>query len=186
MKYWRILLLTAALLLTPVASFAKPVLSAGELSVGAEFFPFNGLASREIDLDASRAPFFSPHMGFNVRYAFSQQFAAYGNIGLFHRIQDGPDFGTLYAIGAGLQFDFISTRMTSALFKGGIQFLPRLDDTLDQDFGVRFFAGPGVEARVSDALSLQLYSPLFDLQVGGWSTTFDFNLLPSLAVFVYF
>lgn len=51
---------------------------------------------------------------------------------------------------------------------------------------MRFYMGPGVEARVSEALSLQIYSPLIDLGIGGWSTTLDFNLMPSLAMFVYF
>lgn len=186
MKKWRYLVLTAAILLTPVASVAKPVLSAGEFSVGAEFFPFNGLNTFRTGLDVDRVPQVSPSVGFNFRYAFSQQFAAYGDLAFFHRVQEGPDFDTFYAIGAGVQFDFVSTRHASALFRGGLQFHPRIDDDLDQDFGVRFYMGPGVEARVSEALSLQIYSPLIDLGIGGWSTTLDFNLMPSLAMFVYF
>lgn len=186
MKFWRTLSITAALLLTPAASFAKPVLSAGELSVGAEFFPFNGLTTIHTNLEGANVPHFSPQIGFNLRYAFSQQLAAYGNFAFFHRVQEGPDPATLYAVGAGLELDFISTRSTAALFKGGIQFHPRLDEMRDQDFGVRFFVGPGVEARVADGLSLQIYSPLLDLQVGGRSTDLDFNLLPNLALFVYF
>lgn len=185
MKICRTLALAAALLLTPAVSFAKPVLSAGELSVGAEFFPFNGLSTLRTGLDIGRVSTVPPHMGFNVRYAFSQMVAAYGNVGLFHRIQEGEDPSTFYSFGGGAEFNFISTNTTAALFKGGLQFLPRRDGS-KQTLGVRFFAGPGVEARVSEALSFQIYSPLIDLQVGGQSTDFDFNLLPNLAMFVYF
>lgn len=185
MKIWRTLLLSAAFLLTPVASFAKPVLSAGEFSVGAEFFPFNGLATVRTGLHVDGIRQVAPQMGFNLRYAFNQQFAVLGNLGFFHRIQDGPDPNTYYSVGAGMEFNFVSTQSTAALFKGGLQFIPRPDGA-DQDLGIRIFMGPGVEARVSDALSLQIYSPLIDLQVGGHSTDFDFNLLPNLALFVYF
>lgn len=185
MKLWRILTLTGTLLLTPVLAGAKPVLSAGELSVGAEFHPFNGLSTLRTDLDVAGIRETSPMIGFNLRYAVSQQLAAYGNFAFFHRIQDGPDPATFYAIGGGIELDFISTRSTAGLLKAGLQFLPRRDGN-EQDFGVRFFVGPGVEARVADALSLQIYSPLFDLGIGGQSTTFDFNLIPNLALFVYF
>lgn len=186
MKLWRILLLTAALLLTPTIAAAKPVLSAGEISVGAEFFPLNGLTSIRTGLAPAQVSQTSPQIGFNVRYALNQQLAAYGNVAFYHRIQKGPEPATFYAVGAGMELDFLSTRSTAALFKGGIQFLPRLDEGREQEFGVRFFAGPGVEARVADALSIQIYSPLLDLGVGGMSTTLDFNLLPSMALFVYF
>jgi len=186
MKHWRKLLLSAALVLTPVVSFAKPVLSAGELSIGAEFHPFNGLNSFKTGLDFDRIPHVSPSIGFNLRYAMSQRAAIFGDVAFFHRIQEGDDPATFYAIGAGVQLDYISTRQTSALLRAGFQFHPRLDDDFDQDFGVRFYVGPGFEARVSDALSLQIYSPLLDLGIGGFSTTFDFNLIPSLALFIYF
>lgn len=186
MKFFRILSLTAALLLSPAAAFAKPVLSAGELSVGAEFFPFNGTGTRFTGLDVSRTNVVSPSIGFNVRYALDQSLGVYGDVALFHRFQEGGDPATFYAVGGGVQFNAISSTMSSFLFRGGVQFLPRLNDERKQVFGARFYAGPGVEARVADALSLQIYSPMLDLQVGGDSTDFDINLLPNLAMFVYF
>jgi hypothetical protein len=125
-------------------------------------------------------------MGFNVRYAIDQSLAVYGNLALFHRFQEGADPATFYAVGAGAQLNAVSSRLASMLFRGGVQFLPRLNDSGNQVFGARFYAGPGVEARVAEAMSLQIYSPMLDLQVGGDSTDFDINLLPSLALFVYF
>lgn len=186
MKNWRYLLLSAVLLLTPVASVAKPVLSAGELSLGAEFHTFNAWAGAHTGLQFQTVPFVSPSIGFNLRYAMSQRAAILGEVGFFHRIQDGEDPDTFYSLGVGVQFDYISTRQASALLRAGFQFHPRPDERFDQDFGVRFYVGPGFEARVSDALSLQIYSPLIDLGIGGFSTTLDFNLIPNLALFIYF
>lgn len=189
MKSWRtstLVAFVASLLLSPALAFAKPVLSPGELSVGAEFFPFNGMDGRVTGLAVDGTPHISPSIGFNVRYALDQSLAIYGDLAFFHRFREGTDPATFYAVGAGAQFNAISSRMASMLFRGGVQFLPRLNDSMNQVFGARFYVGPGVEARVADALSLQIYSPLLDLQVGGDSTDFDINLMPSLALFVYF
>lgn len=186
MKTWRTLSLVASLLLTPALASAKPVLTPGELSVGAEFFPFNGMDARVTGLAVDGTPHVSPSIGFNLRYALDQNLAVYGTLAFFHRFREGSDPATFYALGAGAQLNAISSRLASVLFRGGVQFLPRLNDSFNQVFGARFYAGPGVEARVSESLSLQIYSPLLDLQVGGDSTDFDINLLPSLALFVYF
>lgn len=185
MRTTRILALLAILICVPATASARSVLSPGELSVGAEFHPFNGLSSRFTDLDLSRVPTVSPSIGFIGRYAFSSRVAVYGNAGFFHRFRKGNDPATFYAIGLGGQVDVFSSRLASFLFRGGLQFLPREDDN-EQEFGVRLYVGPGFESRVADNLSLQIYSPLVDVQIGGDHTDFDLNLMPHLALFLYF
>lgn len=170
----------------PAAASAKPVLSPGELSVGAELFP-----TQLISVGQTPSPNFdrgvTPATGFNVRYAFDQMVALYGTIGFSYTTvsDDADDSPVLYALGVGGQLDFAESERATFLFKGGVQFLPRFDDDGDQELGVRIHAGPGVEARVTDALSLQFATGLFNLQFGG-ETRFDLELMPSVAAFIYF
>lgn len=177
--------LLALVLALPSFASARPVLSPGELSVGAEFHSFNSPSIGRTGLEASATPNVSPGLGFTGRYALSNEFAILGEAAFFHRFRKGGDPATLWAVGAGMQYNLIPSRLAAILLRAGVQFLPR-PDVDGQEFGVRFYAGPGFEARVAEALSLQIYSPLLDLQVGGDSTDFDLNLLPNLGIFLYF
>ncbi|AKU92315.1 hypothetical protein [Vulgatibacter incomptus] len=185
-------LAAAALLAIPAAASAKTsstsVISPGELSVGAELFQEFNLA-RGTGLESSGLTEFSPSAGFVVRYGLAQDVALLGTLGFLHRIRDGEDPATFYSIGAGVQWDFINSKYASVLLRAGAQFLPRLsrkDNELHQTLGVRFYAGPGVEARVTEALSLQFSTALLDLQVGGESTDVDIGFLPAVSAFLYF
>lgn len=175
---------------TPALAQAhRSVLSPGELSVGAEFFPEN-FQTAFSNVDGAQQAV-SPSAGFVVRYAMSRDLAFLGTLGFFHRVQKGDDPATFYAIGGGVQYELIASKLASVFLRGGLQFIPRPANTDDdsgasQDFGVRFYAGPGVEARITEAFSLQFYTALVDLQVGGRSTDFDLGFLPAIAGYLYF
>lgn len=180
------LLVAAVLFLVPSLAGAAPVLRAGELSVGAE------LQTELFHIDFVRPSdrFVSPGTGFNVRYAFDERFALIGTLGLFVSdeadVDDGPQ---AYAVGAGVQFNLVQSRSTALMLRGGIQFIPRTDvdpeGADDQELGIRIWMGPGVETRVAEQLSLALYTPLADLQLGG-NTRFNLGIVPTLAMFLYF
>lgn len=176
------LLLVASLFVLPATVSAAPVLSPGELSVGAEFSPASRTYPRFAiapDRDAT------PSAGFNVRYAFSQQLAVTGTVGFqWVTIADGvEDPAVAYSFGVGGQFNFAQSKLAALMVKGGLQFIPRVDR--DQELGVRLYVGPGVEARVVEALSIQFYTALMNLQLGG-DTRFDLEVMPSLAMYLYF
>lgn len=185
-------LVAAVLSLFATPAFAqeqRSVLSPGELSVGAEFFPetFQSAFSNVEGVAAS----VSPSAGFVVRYAASRDLAFLGTLGFFHRIQKGDDPATFYALGGGVQYEAITSKLASVFLRGGLQFIPRPanvddDDDATQDFGVRFYAGPGIEARITEAFSLQFYTALLDLQIGGRSTDFDIAFVPAIAGYLYF
>jgi len=184
-------LVAAVLTLFATPAFAqeqRSVLSPGELSIGAEFFPetFQTASSNVVGI----APSVSPSAGFVARYAASRDLAFLGTLGFFHRIQKGDDPATFYAIGGGVQYEAITSKLASVFLRGGLQFIPRPangdDDDSSQDFGVRFYAGPGVEARITEAFSLQFYTAMLDLQIGGRSTDFDIGFLPAIAGYLYF
>jgi len=162
----------AFLLALPSAASARSVLSPGELSVAAE-------------LVGDGAPRVSPSAGFLVRYALSHDLALFGDLALFHRFRKGDDPATFYAVGGGAQFVPFSSKHASVLLRGGLQFIPRPDND-GQELGIRFYAGPGVEARLTDNFSLQFFASFLDLQVGGDSTDFDIGLLPSIGAYLYF
>lgn len=182
--------LLAVLILLAPAAYAQPqrsVLSPGELSIGAEFFPetFN-TAFSNVD-GASRAV--SPSAGFVLRYAASRDLAFLGTVGMFHRFQKGEDPATFYAVGGGVQWEAFASKFASVFVRGGLQFIPRpsdFDDENRQVLGVRIYAGPGVEARITEAFSLQFYTALLDLQIGGVSTDFDIGILPAIGGYLYF
>ncbi|HWV37168.1 MAG TPA: outer membrane beta-barrel protein [Vulgatibacter sp.] len=172
-----------------LAQEQRSVLSPGELSLGAEFFPepFQTLLSNVDGVAGS----VSPSAGFVIRYAASRDLAVLGTVGFFHRIQKGDDPATFYAIGGGLQYEAITSKLASVFFRGGLQFIPRPsgfddDGEPEQDFGVRFYAGPGIEARLTEAFSLQFYTALLDLQIGGTSTDFDLAFIPAIGGYLYF
>lgn len=180
------LLAVLTLLATPaLAESPRTVLSPGEVSIGAEFFPehfttvFSGLDG---------APKVSPSSGLVFRYATSHDLAVIGTVGFFHRFRKGDDPPTFWAVGGGLQYEAFASRFASVFLRGGLQFLPRPsnNETGSQDFGARFYAGPGVEARITEAFSLQFYTALIDLQVGGITTDFDIGILPSIGGYLYF
>jgi hypothetical protein len=177
------LLLVASLLALPSAASALPVLSPGELSVGAELFP-SALTHRNFALPSDRNV--TPSTGFNIRYAFNQQFALMGTLGLgiVTIADDVEDPPVAYSVGVGGQFNVAESRYAAVLLRGGLQFIPRLDRGR-QELGVRLHAGPGVEARIADPVSIQFYTALFDLQLGG-DTRFDLEIVPSVAMFLYF
>lgn len=176
------LLLLASLVLLPAAASAAPVLSPGQLSVGAEFAPSTFTHSRfsiPYDRDAT------PSAGFNIRYAFSQQLAVMGTVGFAWTTiaDDRPDPAAAYSFGIGGQFNVAESRLAAFMIRGGLQFIPRIDD--DQELGVRLHLGPGVEARIADPISIQFYTALMNLQLGG-DTRFDLEVMPSIAMFLYF
>lgn len=172
----RVILLAAAIAALPTAASARSVLSPGELSVAAELV--SDLAVRETEK-------VSPSAGFQVRYAFSHDFAAFGELAFFHRFQDGEDPPAFYAIGGGIQWVPFSSPLASVFLRGGAQFIPRAGSG-GQVLGFRLYAGPGVEARLTDSFSLQFFTALTDLQIGGESTDFDIQVLPSVGGFLYF
>ncbi len=169
----RILIVLAVLLALPATASANSVLSPGELSIGAEFFPERGFSK------------VSESAGLVARYALSSDLALLGTFGLMHRIQDGRDPPTFYAIGGGAQYQAISSKLASVFLRGGVQFIPRAGRE-GQVLGVRLYAGPGVEARLTEAFSLQFMFSMLDLQIGGVSTDFDLGLLPAIGGYLYF
>ena len=175
------LLVAFALFVIPSLADAAPVLRAGEVSVGAEILPseiLGGTFTRSSDRHAS------PSAGFNVRYAFDERLALIVTAGLFVSDEaDREDEGAAYALGAGGQFNLFQSRSTAFMLRGGLQFIPRFDR--DQELGVRLWVGPGVESRVAEQLSLALYTPLVDLQLGG-NTRIDLEIVPTVAMFLYF
>lgn len=168
-----------------LAEAPRTVLSPGELSVGAEFFPenfefaFNGV-------EGSTAV--SPSSGFVLRYATSRDLAFLGTVGFFQRLHKGRNPATFYAVGGAVQYEAFASKFASVFFRGGLQFIPRPSHSEggSQDFGARFYGGPGVEARITEAFSLQLFTALIDLQVGGISTDFDIGILPAIGGYLYF
>lgn len=171
-KFSPIALVAAFLLAFPAAASARSVLSPGELSVAAE-------------LVGDGSPRVSPSAGFLVRYALSHDLAFFGDLAFFNRFQKGEDPPAFYAIGGGAQFVPFSSKHASVLLRGGVQFIPRADED-GQELGIRFYAGPGVEARLTDNFSLQFFASFLDLQIGGASTDFDIGLLPSIGAYLYF
>lgn len=183
MRFIKSLLLATSLIALPSLASAKSVLSPGELSVGAELFPSALVTAGDFVTPPDRNA--TPMTGFNVRYAFSQQLAVTGNVGL-HIItvaDDQEDPAAAYSVGVGAQLNFAESKTAAFLLKGGVEFIPRIDN--DQELGVRLWIGPGVESRFTDALSLQFYTQLMDLQLGG-DTRFDITVVPSVAMFIYF
>lgn len=178
------LLLVAAVASLPSLSSAAPVLRAEELSVGVEILPSDVLQSNFLaateDLGAT------PSTGFNVRYALDDKLAVIGSLGfsLVTVADDADDPAVKYAIGAGAQYNLLEKRSSAVFVRGGLQFIPRSDGG-DQELGVRFWAGPGLEARVAEALSIQFYTAMMDLQFGG-DTRFDLEVVPSVGMFLYF
>lgn len=165
-----VLVLAAAI---PTTSSARSVLSPGELSVGVEL------------IGALSFPKVSPSAGFLARYAISQDFAAFGELGFASRFQEGGNPPAFYAIGGGLQWNPVTSKYAAVLLRGGLSLIPREGDN-GQVLGVRFYVGPGVEARLTDAFSLQFFTALMDLQIGGVSTDFDLSVMPSVGAFIYF
>jgi len=188
----RSLIVAGILVAVPSLASAIPVLRPGELSVGAEILP-NEHVTGDFLVPSDRGA--SPGAGFNVRYSFDDQVAVIGSIGLaMTTIGDDVDDPPLaYAVGVGAQFNVFQSSRAAFLFRGGLQFVPRCDDgnpyrllcADDQELGVRVWAGPGVEARVAEPLSIQFYTSLLDLQLGG-ETRFDLEIVPSLGLFLYF
>ena len=176
------LLFVAALAALPSIASAAPVFRPGEFSVGAEILPANAITGDFVvgpDRDAT------PSTGFNLRYSFDNRLALIGTLGFdFATLaddRDDPD--ARYSVGIGGQFNLFQGQSTAFFFRGGLQFIPRLDE--DQELGVRLWVGPGVEARVAEPLSIQFYTAMLDLQLGG-NTRFDIEIVPSIGLFLYF
>ena len=180
---FRSLLIAALFAAVPSAASAVPVLQAGEFSVGAEILPAEIIAGDFVAQASDRNA--TPSTGFNLRYAFDNRLALIGTLGfsLVTIADDREDEAMRYSVGIGGQFNLIQSQSTAFFFRGGLQFIPRLDQ--DQELGVRLWAGPGVEARVADPLSIQFYTALMDLQLGG-DTRFDLEVVPSIGLFLYF
>jgi len=182
----RSLLFAAALLAVPSFASAAPVLRAGEFSVGAEILPAEIIAGDFVAEPSDRNA--TPSTGFNLRYAFDDRLALIGTLGfdLVTVADDAEDAPIRYSVGVGGQFNLIQSQHTAFFFRGGLQFVPRIDrQDGDQELGVRLWAGPGVEARVAEPLSIQFYTAMLDLQLGG-DTRFDLEIVPSIGLFLYF
>ncbi len=181
----RSLLLASALVAVPSFASAIPVLRAGEFSVGAEILPAE-VISDFVPVGSDNGA--TPSTGFNLRYAFDERLALIGTLGfsLVTVADDLEDPPARYSVGVGGQFNVFQSERAAFIFRGGLQFIPRDDNGPDdQELGVRLWAGPGVEARVAEALSLQFYTAMLDLQLGG-DTRFDLDIIPSIGMFLYF
>ncbi len=186
------LLFAAALLALPTAAAAQTqargpsVLQPGEFSVGAEILPADVINAQFLAATSDNGA--TPSTGFNLRYAFDNRLALIGTLG-FSLVtvadkQDDPP--ARYSVGVGGQFNLIQSGSTAFFFRGGLQFIPRDDDGPDdQELGVRLWAGPGVEARVADPLSIAFYTSMLDLQLGG-DTRFDLEIVPTVGMWLYF
>ena len=185
--YIRSLLFAAALAAVPSLASAVPVFRPGEVSVGAEVLPAEIIAGDFIAQDSDRNA--TPSTGFNVRYSFDDRLALIGTLGLSYvTIADDSEEedAMRYSLGVGGQFNLVQSNQAAFFFRGGLQFIPRIDrGDGDQELGVRLWVGPGVEARVAEALSVQFYTAMLDLQLGA-DTRFDFEIVPSLGLFLYF
>jgi hypothetical protein len=185
MRIRSILLVAAVAALPSLAFAATPVLRSGELSVGAEILPSDVLQQRFLAATEDRGA--TPSTGFNIRYAFDNKLALIGSVGLsLATIADDQDDAPVkYAVGVGGQYNLLQKNATAIFVRGGLQFVPRSDDKGDQELGVRFWTGPGIEARVAEQLSLQFYTAMLDLQLGG-DTRFDLEIVPSIGMFLYY
>jgi len=185
----RSLVLAAAIAALPSFASAVPVFRPGEVSVGAEVLPAEIVAGDFIAVDSDRNA--TPSTGFNIRYSFDDRLALIGTLGLSYVTiaDDADDPAMRYSLGVGGQFNLIQSNQAAFFFRGGLQFIPRLDfdprEGEEQELGVRLWVGPGVEARVAEALSVQFYTAMLDLQLGA-DTRFDFEIVPSLGLFLYF
>jgi hypothetical protein len=184
----RSLVLAVALAASPSIASAVPVFQPGEFSVGAEFAPSELFAGDFVAAESDRNA--TPSTGFNLRYSFDNRIALIGTLGLSYVTiaddRDDPDLR--YSLGIGGQFNLVQSSRAAFFFRGGLQFIPRFDfepQDVDQELGLRLWAGPGVEARVAEPLSIQFYTAMLDLQLGG-DTRLDFEIVPSIAMFLYF
>lgn len=182
----RSLLFAALVAVVPSLASAAPVLRAGEFSVGAEVLPSEIIAGKFIAADNDAGA--TPSTGFNLRYALDNRLALIGTLGFDFVTQadDADDPAVSYSVGVGGQFNLVQSQYSAFFFRGGLQFVPRLDkDGSGRELGVRLWAGPGVEARVAEPLSIQFYTAMLDLQFGG-ATRFDITVVPSIGLFLYF